>query len=136
MLGVLGCTPVERGPAPTSDAAAECTAAPDAAPLPVVTIVQTRDHEVTVHAGGDGLRFTVSLAGGALLGRQLTEGEFEKSFPGLHQRYSSAFAGDEDWLDASVDTPLGTPRSRMLQHPVFTDPPSIPAGAFTYPARP
>ncbi len=114
-LGVLwavaSCTPVERTTTMVAEAnAPECTVTPDRSPpLPVVTILQTRDHEVTVHAGPDGLRFTVSLAGGVLLGHQLTKQEFEHSFPGLHQRYDSAFAGDDAWLDASVDVPLGTP---------------------------
>ena len=44
-----------------------------------MTTIQTRDHEVTVHAADQGLRFTVSLAGGVLLAHQLTEGEFDVS---------------------------------------------------------
>ncbi len=72
--------------------------------LPVITTLQTRDHVVMVHAGQDGLRFTVSQAGGELLGRQLDTQQFERSFPQLHARFASAFASDEKiWLDASLD---------------------------------
>lgn len=132
LLALVGCTPVERAAAPAPEAAtSECAALSDRAAvpdraalsnraaLPVVTTVQTRDHEITVHASNDGLRFTVSLAGGVLLGHQLTEDEFEQSFPGLHQRFSSAFAGDEAWLDASVDARAGTP-------PGVLHPPGLP----------
>ena len=108
LLGVIACTPVERAATPTAEAPPECTVVPDRT-LPVVTTIQTRDHEITVHAGEQGLRFTVSLAGGALLGHLLSEGEFAQSFPGLHQRYRSAFAGDEGWLDASADAPPTMP---------------------------
>lgn len=105
---MVGCTPVEPADAPApapKTATHECTVVPDRDALPVVTTIQTRDHEITVHASDHGLRFTVSLAGGVVLGHQLTEGEFEQSFPGLHQRFSSAFAGDEAWLDARVTSP-------------------------------
>lgn len=120
LLVVVSCTPVDRAAAPAHEAATpECTVAPDYDTLPVITTVQTRDHEITVHAGDDGLRFTVSLAGGVLLEHQLTEVEFERSFPGLHQRFSSAFAGDEAWLDASINAPQGTPPGVMR-------PPSLP----------
>jgi len=106
--GMIACTPVDPpAPAPSEPAPPECADTTPPAPLPVVTILQTRDHEVTVHAAPDGLRFTVSLAGGALLGHQLTAREFARSFPGLQQRYDSAFAGDETWLDARIDTAVG-----------------------------
>lgn len=110
LVVVVGCTPVERTtPSVGEVAASECTVTPEQPPLPVVTTVQTRDHEVTVHAGADGLRFTVSLAGGVLLGHQLTERQFEDSFPGLHQRYDSAFAGEQVGLDARLDLEQATP---------------------------
>lgn len=102
LLGLLlvfpGCTPrVHTDDEPTT----EC--APSMRPLPVITTLVTREHEVTVHAGGDGLRFTVALADGALLGHQLSAREFERGFPTLHRRFDAAFAGDELWLDASLD---------------------------------
>lgn len=75
----------------------------------MVTTLVTRDHEVTVHASDDGLRFTVALADGGLLGKQLTAREFEHRFPALHRRFDSAFAKDELWLDASLE---GTPDPR------------------------
>jgi len=109
LVAVVGCTPVERTTPLVGEATTpECTVTPEQPPLPVVTILQTRDHEVTVHSGADGLRFTVSLAGGALLGHQLTKRQFEDSFPGLHQRYDSAFAGEQVGLDARLDLPLTT----------------------------
>ncbi|MCX4239267.1 hypothetical protein [Paraliomyxa miuraensis] len=105
LLMTAACTPVER-PSPTSETPPDQCSPDDATLPPVVTILQTRDHEVAVYAGDDGLRFTVSLAGGELLGRQLTEAELEQSFPGLHQRFRSAFARDEAWLDASFGAGL------------------------------
>ncbi|MEM9455785.1 MAG: hypothetical protein AAGF11_16515 [Myxococcota bacterium] len=114
LLGLVGCTPVEPANAPVPETATpECTVVPDRNALPVVTTIQTRDHEITVHAGDNGLRFTVALAGGVVLGHQITEGEFQQSFPGLHQRFSSAFAGDEAWLDASVSSPSHALRSTI-----------------------
>lgn len=111
-LTLAGCTPVERPVEPARQAPTERCAPADARGLlPVITVLQTRDHEVTVHAGDEGLRFTVSLAGGELLGRMLTEREFALGFPGLHQRFDSAFAEDEGWLDASVHGSRTTPSS-------------------------
>lgn len=112
LLAVIGCTPWER-PAPPAKQAADdrCAPAEVQVLLPVVTTLQTRDHEITVLAGDDGLRFTVSLVGGELLGRQLTEAELQRSFPGLHQRFTSAFAGDEHRLHASVVGSRTTPRA-------------------------
>ena len=79
--------------------------------MPVITTLITRDHEVTVYASDEGLRFSVALADGALLGRQLDAYEFERSFPTLHRRFDATFAGDELWLDASVQVPALTESS-------------------------
>jgi hypothetical protein len=99
----MGCTPWEHpAPAAHQAPATECSAARDQQPLPVITTLITRDHEVTVHASDDGLRFTVVLADGALLGQELDAHEFERSFPALHRRFDATFAGDELWLDASL----------------------------------
>jgi len=76
----------------------ECSPVRDERPLPVITTLITRDHEVTVYASDNGLRFSVALADGALLGRQLDEHEFERSFPALHRRFDATFAGDELWM--------------------------------------
>jgi hypothetical protein len=95
------CTPVER-PAPTDDVlASACAPAGTEDPLAVITTLITRDHEVTVYASDDGLRFTVKLADGSLLGRRLTAHELEQSFPALRRRFDASFAGEELWLDAS-----------------------------------
>ena len=101
----LGCTPVER-PDPAALPSDECAAPRSAPPLVEITTLRTRDHEVTVYAGDEGLRFTVAQADGALLGRQLSMHEFEQGFPALHQRFDAAFAGDRPWLDASLDASL------------------------------
>lgn len=102
-VGALGCTPRER-PVPTADEALASICPPTRAAdrLPVVTTLVTRDHEVTVLASDDGLRFTVALADGALLGHELTPIELERRFPTLRRRFDAAFAGDEQWLDASA----------------------------------
>lgn len=68
----------------------------------VVTTLQTRDHEITVYATEHGPRFTVAAAGGVVLAERLSVDEFEGSFPGLHQRYRSAFAEDGAVIDASL----------------------------------
>jgi hypothetical protein len=99
----LGCTPRDRTDPTANDALASiCPPARAADGLPVITTLVTRDHEVTVLASDDGLRFTVALADGALLGHQLTPIEFAGRFPALQQRLHAAFAGDEPWLDASL----------------------------------
>lgn len=101
----LGCTSRER-PAPSIDDVErpECTPTGLAQhPLPVITTLVTRDHEVTVHASDDGLRFSVALADGALVGRMLTAAELEQRFPALHRSFDATFAGDEQWLDASLE---------------------------------
>lgn len=116
-LGLLlaaasGCTSSEDASAGwLADEAPECapTLAPAQRPLPVITTLRTRDHELTVYASDDGLRFTVALADGALLGRQLGEDELARSFPALHRRFDAAFAGERLGLDASVDPSLMMP---------------------------
>lgn len=109
-LAAAACTSREHS-APTIDEALDpaCAAVPSER-LPVITTLVTRDHEVTVYASDHGLRFTVALADGGLLGRQLSAHEFEQSFPALHRRFDATFAGDAQWLDASLD---GLP---MLEH--------------------
>lgn len=102
-LAATACTPAEhRAPALEEELSPAC-AAVRTEPLPVITTLVTRDHEVTVYASDDGLRFTVMLADGALLGRQLTAHEFEQGFPALQRRFDATFAGDAHWLDASLD---------------------------------
>lgn len=71
---------------------------------PVITTLQTRNHEVTVYGGSGGLRFTVAGADGTVLSQMLDVEGFARSFPGLHSHFESAFAG-EGWLDASADAP-------------------------------
>jgi hypothetical protein len=101
-----GCAPWEQpAPATRQAPADECSAARDERPLPVITTLITRDHEVTVYASDEGLRFTVALADGALLGRRLDASEFERSFPALHRRFDATFADNELWLDASLQLP-------------------------------
>lgn len=111
VVAAPGCTPWEP-PAPAQAIqpapAAECSPVRAQPPLSVITTLITRDHEVTVYASDDGLRFSVALADGALLGRQLDAYEFERSFPALHRRFDATFAGDELWLDASVQVPALT----------------------------
>lgn len=60
---------------------------------PVLMTLQTRDHEVIVHAGERGLRFTVAL-GDRVLYEQLDEAEFAASFPDLHAHFETAFADE------------------------------------------
>lgn len=96
-----GCTATEQPAPPLEDGEPACAAVP-AERLPEITTLVTRDHEVTVYASDDGLRFSVALADGALLGRQLSAYEFEQSFPALHRRFDATFAGDAQWLDASL----------------------------------
>ena len=87
-LAASACTPRDHA-APTDDDALEpACAAVTSEPLPVITTLITRDHEVTVHASDEGLRFTVALAGCGLLGRQLDAHELDRSFPSLHQRFA------------------------------------------------
>ena len=110
VLAVLvgACTPVE--PAGRVAAASVEPAEPESTPSPVahgkvVTTLQTRDHEITVYATEQGPRFTVAAAGGVVLAERLSVDEFEGSFPGLHQRYRSAFAEDGAVIDASLTLP-------------------------------
>jgi hypothetical protein len=98
---VLACTPWEHPAAADERSDPACTPTSPEAQLPVITTLITRDHEVTVYASDDGLRFTVKLADGSLLGRRLTAHELEQSFPALRRRFDASFAGEELWLDAS-----------------------------------
>lgn len=62
---------------------------------PALVVIQTRDHDVAVHALDHQLSFTVSQAdSGALLAVRLTELEFSTSFPKLHEGFRTAFAED------------------------------------------
>lgn len=124
----LGCTPRER-PAPSAHELNELneldeldeletpTCAPTSVartPLPVITTLVTRDHELTVYASDDGLRFAVARSDGSTVGPLLTATELEATFPALHRRFDATFANDARWLDASLEglrTPE-LPRSR------------------------
>jgi hypothetical protein len=105
----LGCTPRERAaPSPTSELGELDT--PACAPmrharssLPAITTLVTRDHELTVYASDDGLRFSVARSDGSTLGHMLTATELEQTFPALHRRFDATFAGDARWLDASLE---------------------------------
>ena len=106
-LGMCACTPVEPAGRAVAKASVE-PAEPETTPSPrgkVITTLQTRDHEVTVYATELGPRFTVAAAGGTVLAERLTADEFQGSFPGLHDRYRSAFAEDGATLDASLTLP-------------------------------
>lgn len=106
LIAVSACTPIERQPTTRKAATVDPVCVEAARPGPdgnVITTLQTRDHEVTVYAAGAGLRFTVAAAGGVVLAQQLSESEFAESFPGLHSRYDSAFAGERSWIDASAE---------------------------------
>jgi hypothetical protein len=112
LAAVAGCTsPALPSVARQADAAPECapTLAPVERPLPVITTLRTRDHELTVYASDEGLRFTVTLADGAVLGRQLGADELARSFPELHRRFDATFADERLGLDASVDPALLVP---------------------------
>jgi hypothetical protein len=91
---VLGCTPTQPDrvePAETAACAHE-----EAEPRrldPVLMTLQTRNHEVIVHAGARGLRFTIAL-GDRVLFEQLDEAEFAASFPDLHTHFETAFADE------------------------------------------
>ena len=108
---LLACTPVDPTSGPASKASVEpapnhapsdSTVAPR--PRQVVTTLQTRDHEITVYTTPEGPRFTIAAAGGTVLAEQLTTREFRASFPGLHERYDSAFAEDGAVIDASAES--------------------------------
>lgn len=115
-LAASACTPREHAaPTDDDDALEPACAAVTSEPLPVITTLITRDHEVTVHASNEGLRFTVALAGGGLLGRQLDAHELERSFPALHQRFDAMFADDAHGLDASLG---GLPQADAIHGPV------------------
>jgi hypothetical protein len=113
---LAACTPVER-PHRSQDAEALRVEAPAVEPdAPVVTILQTRDHEVTVYASVRELKFTVAASGGTVLANKLSEDEFRASFPGLYTRYDRAFAGEDGWVDASRPT-RADPRGATLPVP-------------------
>jgi hypothetical protein len=111
LAAVTGCTSSELPSVAGHDEAPECapTPAPAERPLPVITTLRTRDHEVTVYASDEGLRFSVALADGALLGRQLSADELARSFPELRRRFDATFAGERLGLDASLDPSLTRP---------------------------
>jgi hypothetical protein len=104
---LAACTPTQRQPRHDPRTADRCDvdstlqAGKARQDRPVITTLQTRNHEVTVYGGQGGLRFTVSV-GETVLAQMLEESDFANSFPGLHRHFESAFAG-ETWLDASVD---------------------------------
>ena len=115
----LACTPIDREPkiqrGPVADVAAASRVPGEPQVGRVITVLQTRDHEVTVFAGDDGLRFTVNASGGDVLASLLTEPDFARLFPVLYRRYDSAFAGEdlEGVIDASlshVERPEPAPR--------------------------
>ena len=87
---VLGCTPTQA-PAPEVAPPPACEASQRLDP--VIMTLQTRNHEVIVHAGARGLSFTVAL-GDRVLYEQLDEHEFAASFPDLHQHFETAFADE------------------------------------------
>jgi hypothetical protein len=91
---VVGCTPSRTQQADAAEAAAcEGYEAEPQRLDPVIMTLQTRDHEVIVHSGATGLRFTVAL-GDRVLFEQLDETEFAASFPDLHQHFETAFADE------------------------------------------
>jgi hypothetical protein len=87
----------ERDSAPSSNVV---TVAP--VDLPAITTLRTRNHELTVYAAHDGLRFSVAQVDGTKLGDLLTQNELASRFPALHEHFSRAFAGEHLMLDASV----------------------------------
>ncbi len=106
-VAAMACTPHERERrSPDAVESDAVRVAPPEPELPVITILQTRDHEVTVYAADTELRFTVAASGGVVLATMLDQREFRASFPGLYQRYDRAFAGERvgdgaGWIDAS-----------------------------------
>ena len=119
---LVGCTPVQppRDAPPNVRVDADCDdgeIAGDGRARQVITTLQTRDHEITVYATSEGLRFTIATAGGTVLAESLSKQELKDSFPGLRQRFDSAFAEEGGpWVDASAaPVPVQTrvePRSR------------------------
>lgn len=114
-IAVVGaCTPVEPGGDPSATPQVEPDAPGQVASddgviddgAKVITTLQTRDHEVTVYATASGPRFTVAAAGGTVLAERLSAQDFQGSFPGLHDRFRSAFAEDGAQLDASATLPI------------------------------
>ncbi len=98
LISVLGCTvdQPEATPAHYNVEVEGCERgrAPASLSEPVV-VIQTRDHDVAVHATPSALSFSVTQAqSGTPLAVQLTEAEFSKSFPRLHQSFQTAFAED------------------------------------------
>ena len=107
LVGVSACTPLDRGARADATASVKPHASQVQAPQRpsghVITTMQARDHEVTIYATAGGTRFTVAASGGVVLAERLTDAEFRDSFPGLHERYESAFAADGTQLDARLD---------------------------------
>jgi hypothetical protein len=91
---VLGCTPTQPERAEPNEPTACGPEAETPQRLdPVIMTLQTRNHEVIVHSGDRGLRFTVAL-GDRVLFEQLDEAEFAASFPDLHTHFETAFADE------------------------------------------
>jgi hypothetical protein len=106
MLIVCACTPTR--PAETmrvTKADERMLVVPDgdAADLPVITTMRTRDREVVVFASARGLRFTVRDSDGLVLADRIDRAGFAAAFPTLGQHFDTAFAGETLWLDASVE---------------------------------
>ena len=103
-LAAAACTPHERdGRTPDAVESDAVRVEPPEPEPAVITILQTRDHEVTVYAADTELRFTVAASGGVVLATMLDQRQFQASFPGLYQRYDRAFAGERVGVDAGVD---------------------------------
>lgn len=109
LIALLACTPTssrlgvdagERSAEPgcgVPEPADAVVADLDIAPL---VVVQTRDHEVIVYSSDGGLEFTIALARtGALLAERVSQQEFERGFPGLHDHFETAFADEHGHHD-------------------------------------
>lgn len=103
----VGCTPTLwthedpsedcESPAPRQIVLTDAEAGPESsADRPIITTLRTRDHEVVIHGGDDGLRFTIAIADGTVLARMIDTTDFEARFPALYENFESAFAGDAD----------------------------------------
>jgi hypothetical protein len=80
--------------------------APTSSERPVIMTLRTREHDLIVHGGDGGLRFSVAVADGTVVAPMLEAGDFEARFPELHQHFETAFAG-EGTVTADLDkTPL------------------------------
>jgi hypothetical protein len=102
----LACTPIDRQPQGQRVATVQpVRVAADRGAMhgPVITVLQTRDHEVTVYGGDSGLRFTVTNADGDRLATQIAEDVLARSFPGLYRTLETAFAGDTAFAEESLE---------------------------------